>query len=98
MLTNDLSYALRAFRRSPWFTTVAIATLALGMGVNAALFSVVKSVLFGTLPYAKPDQLVRIWIRNPKQGFERDISNLPRLEDWRRSRRSRAWPDSLPQV
>ena len=85
MLTNDLSYALRAFRRSPWFTTVAIATLALGMGVNAALFSVVKSVLFGTLPYAKPDQLVRIWIRNPKQGFERDISNLPRLEDWRRS-------------
>jgi putative ABC transport system permease protein len=85
MLTNDLSYALRAFRRSPWFTAVAIATLALGMGVNAALFSVVKSVLFGTLPYAKPDQLVRIWIRNPKQGVERDISNLPRLEDWRRS-------------
>src|SRR5215472_7066806 len=85
MWTNDLSYALRAFRRSPWFTAVAIATLALGMGVNAALFSVVKSVLFGTLPYAKPVQLVRVWIRNPKQGFDHDISNLPRLEDWRRA-------------
>src|ERR1700682_6400974 len=85
MLTSDLSYAFRAFRRSPWFTGVAIATLALGMGVNAALFSVVKSVLFGTLPYAKPDQLVRVWIRNPKQGFDHDISNLPRLEDWRRA-------------
>src|SRR5690349_2262737 len=85
MLANDLSYALRAFRRSPWFTGVAIVTLALGMGVNASLFSVVKSVLFGTLPYARPDQLVRIWIRNPKQGFEHDISNLPRLEDWRRA-------------
>ncbi len=85
MLINDLSYSFRAFRRSPWFTIVAIATLALGMGVNAALFSVVKSVLLGTLPYSKPDQLVRVWIRNPKQGFERDISNLPRLEDWRRA-------------
>jgi putative ABC transport system permease protein len=85
MLMNDLSYAFRAFRRSPWFTAVAIATLALGMGVNAALFSVVKSVLFGTLPYSQPDQLVRVWIRNPKQGFDRDISNLPRLEDWRRA-------------
>jgi len=85
MLTNDLSYALRAFRRSPWFTAVAIATLALGMAVNAALFSVVKSALYGSLPYGRPDQLMRIWIRNPKQGFERDISNLPRLEDWRRS-------------
>jgi hypothetical protein len=38
MLMNDLSYAFRGFRRSPWFTAVAIATLALGMGVNAALF------------------------------------------------------------
>jgi len=85
MLTSDLSYAFRAFRRSPGFTAVAIATLALGMGVNAALFSVVKSVLYGTLPYDKPDQLVRVWIRNPKQGFDHDISNLPRLEDWRRA-------------
>ncbi|HLJ45550.1 MAG TPA: ABC transporter permease [Bryobacteraceae bacterium] len=83
MLTNDLSYALRGLWRNPWFAAVAITTLALGVGVNAALFSVVKSVLFGSLPYTKPDQLVRVWIRNPKQGFEHDISNLPRLEDWR---------------
>jgi predicted permease len=85
MLTSDLSYAFRAFRRRPWFTVVAIATLALGMGVNAALFSVVKSVLFGNLPYSKPDQLVRVWVRNPRQGVDRDVSNWPRLEDWRRA-------------
>src|SRR6185369_8548596 len=85
MLRSDLSFAFRAFRRSPWFTAVAIATLALGIGVNAALFSVVKSVLFGSLPYARPDQLARVWIRNPKQGFDRDVSNWPRLEDWRRA-------------
>src|ERR1044072_4211474 len=84
MLTDCLSCARGWFRRSPWFPAVAIATLALGMGVNAALFSVVKSVLFGTLPYARPDQLVRLWIRNPKQGVGRELSNLPRLEDWRR--------------
>jgi len=64
----------------------AVATLALGMGVNSALFSVVKSVLLEDLPYAKPNQLVRVWIRNPKQGIDRDISNWPRLEDWRRAR------------
>ncbi len=86
MLTNDLSYAIRGFWRSRWFAAVAITTLALGVGVNTALFSVVKSVLFGSLPYSKPDQLVRVWIRNPKQGFEHDISNLPRLEDWRHAR------------
>jgi putative ABC transport system permease protein len=83
MLANDLRYALRSFARTPGFTALAIATLALGMGVNSALFSVVKSVLFADLPFAKPDELVRVWIRNPKQGFEHDISNLPRLEDWR---------------
>ena len=85
MLRSDLHYALRRSFRSPWFTVVTIATLALGMGVNSALFSVVKPVLLENLPYGHPDQLARVWIRNPKQGFDHDISNWPRLEDWRRA-------------
>lgn len=85
MLRSDLHYACRRSFRSPWFTVVTIATLALGMGVNSALFSVVKSVLLEKLPYGHPDQLARVWIRNPKQGFDHDISNWPRLEDWRRA-------------
>ncbi len=85
LLTSDLRDALRRSLRSPWFTFVAVATLALGMGVNSALFSVVKAVLLEKLPYGKPEQLVRVWIRNPKQGYEHDISNWPRLEDWRRA-------------
>src|SRR5215471_13610526 len=85
MLMHDLHNAFRTLLRSPWFTIVAVATLALGMGVNSALFSVVKSVLLEDLPYAKPNQLVRMWIRNPKQGIDRDISNLPRLQSWRQA-------------
>ena len=85
MLRSDLHYALRRSFRSPVFTVVAIATLALGMGVNSALFSVVKPVLLENLPYGHPDQLARVWIRNPQQGFDHDISNWPRLEDWRRA-------------
>src|SRR5580658_7244437 len=88
MLTNDLRYTLRTFRRSPWFASVAVATLALGIGVNSALFSVVKAVLIEELPYGKPDQLARVWVRNPQQGFEHDITNWPRLEDWRARSRS----------
>lgn len=82
-LTNDLRYTLRGFRRSPWFATVAVGTLALGIGVNAALFSVVKAVLLEDLPYGQPNQLARVWVRNPQQGFEHDVTNWPRLEDWR---------------
>ncbi len=85
MLRSDLRYALRRSFRSPFFTVVAIATLALGLGVNSALFSVVKPVLLEGLPYGHPDRLARVWIRNPKQGFDHDISNWPRLEDWRRA-------------
>jgi len=83
MLTNDLRYALRTFRRSLPLTVVAVATLALGMGVNSALFSVVKGVLLDALPYGKPDQLVRVWVRNPQQGYDHDVTSWPRLEDWR---------------
>lgn len=83
MLTADLKYALRTFRRNPWFTFVALATLALGIGVNSALFSVVKSVLLESLPYQRPEQLVRVWVSNPSQGFDHDVTSWPRFEDWK---------------
>jgi putative ABC transport system permease protein len=85
MFRSDLRYALRRSFRTPLFTVVAIATLALGIGVNSALFSVVKPVLLEDLPYGHSHQLVRVWIRNPRQGYDHDISNWPRLEDWRRA-------------
>src|SRR5262249_9675933 len=63
-MRRHIRRAIRTFSQAPWFTFVALLTLALGIGVNSALFSVVKAVLIEDLPYGKPDQLIRVWVTN----------------------------------
>jgi putative ABC transport system permease protein len=82
----DLRYALRALRRAPGFTLAVILTLALGIGANSAVFSVVHNVLLRPLPYGDPERLVTIYGRYPE--FGRTSTSLPDFQDLRTGTRS----------
>src|SRR3954452_7291501 len=83
-MNNDLVYAIRSLRKKPLFTTAAVLTLALGIGANSAIFTVVNAVLLRPLPYPAPDRLMMLWTSNPRQGFDKDVSAYPNFDDWRR--------------
>jgi putative ABC transport system permease protein len=77
----DLRYALRGLARAPGFALAVVLTLALGIGANSAIFSIVHGVLLRPLPYAAPERLVRIFGRYPQ--FGRTGTSLPDFQDWR---------------
>ncbi|HEV2381040.1 MAG TPA: ABC transporter permease [Terriglobia bacterium] len=81
-LAQDVRYALRQLRRSPGFAAVAIVTLALGIGANTAIFSVVNTVLLRPLPYRDADRLVMVWGTDRPRGFDTDQVSPPDLRDW----------------
>jgi hypothetical protein len=81
-LMEDFRFGLRMLVKRPAFTVVAMLTLALGVGVNATIFSVLNSVLLAALPYRAPDRLATIWVENPRQGFPRDFTSYPRFLEW----------------
>ena len=83
MLLQDLRYATRALRKSPGFTLIAALTLALGVGANTAIFSVVNAVMLRPLPFAEPDRLVRIWETNLERNRPTFAVSHPNFLDWR---------------
>jgi len=85
MLTflKDLRYASRSLRKMPGFTLVALLVLALGIGANTAIFSVVNSVVLRPLPYPGADRLALIWETDLKDGIQREGPSGPNFLDWR---------------
>src|SRR5918999_4616132 len=83
VLAQDLRLALRLIGRERWFATVAIGTVALGIGLSTAVFSVGKSLLVDRLPYREAERAVMVWVSNPRQGYDRDYTSYPRLLAWR---------------
>src|SRR4030095_8534698 len=82
-LWQDLRYGARMLLKKPGYTVVAVITLALGIGANTAIFSVVNRVLLFRLPYKDADRLVMVCGSNPQQGVPIDLVSPADLVDWR---------------
>ena len=81
-IKQDLAYAVRSLRSAPGFALVTLLTLALGIGANTAIFSVVRGVLLRPLPFAEPERVVRVWHANPAAGESRSVVSEPDYRDW----------------
>jgi putative ABC transport system permease protein len=87
-LWQDLRYGVRVLLKKPAFSLVAVLMLALGIGANAAVFSVVNAVILRPFPYEESDRLVMIWEAQPSQGLPFMFASPPNYADWREQNRS----------
>src|SRR5882757_2285669 len=87
-ISRDLKYALRTLTRTPGFTLMAVLVMGLGLGANAALFTVVRSVLFKPLPYKDPARLVTLYQHDPSATDQDNYVAAGNFADWKKNSRS----------
>ncbi len=84
-ILQDVRYALRQLRKAPAFSVTAVLTLALGIGLNISVFSIVHAVLLRPLPFKDAEQLVMVWEQNAHRGWYHNIVSAANFNDWRRA-------------
>src|SRR4051812_30236251 len=87
-LSQDIVYALRVFRKAPGVTATIILSLAIGIGANTAIFSVVDALLLRPLPYPHADRLAVLWLRSPGLGIPQDWPSPGQFIDIQQQNRS----------
>src|SRR5438874_11937516 len=87
-LWQDLRYGARMLLRKPGFTLIAVLTLALGIGANTAIFSVVNAVLLNPLPFAEPERLIKIYGRMLAVSQDNMNASVPEFTDYRQQTHS----------
>lgn len=88
MVLHDLRYGLRLILRHPSFAVIAVVTLAVGIGANTAIFTVVDRVVLRAVPFPEPDRLVVVWETNPNLPVPVMVASPPTLHDWQTRNRS----------
>src|SRR5688500_19841181 len=87
-MLQDIRFALRMLARNPGFAFVVVLTLAVGIGANTAIFSVVNGGLLRALPFPEADRIVTLWENNTVDGLERDDVSPANFLDWRERQQS----------
>jgi hypothetical protein len=83
-MLRETNQVIRGLFRSPGFTLLAVLTMAIGIGANTAMFSVIENVVLRPLPYRDPAGIVMLWSGVPKKDIQKNWTSYPDIQDWRR--------------